>query len=79
MLQSEHDDDRELIKGVEFERDKSNNVKLASIVRRIVSMGFPVKDNLISYYSITDKLFVFAGREPLGEEVTIPSDDIDVG
>ena len=54
-------------------------MKLGSIIRKIVGMGFPVKDNLISYYSITDKVFVFAGREPLGEDVTIPSDDIDVG
>ena len=65
MLQSDHDDDRELIKGVEFERDKQQNVRLAPIISKIVSMGFPVKDNLISYYSITDKLFVFVGKEPL--------------
>ena len=42
-------------------------------------MGFPVKDNLISYYSITDKLFVFVGKEPLQDNVIIPSDDVDIG
>lgn len=40
-------------------------------------MGFPVKDNLISYYSISERAFVFVGREPIADHVTIPIDDID--
>ena len=40
-------------------------------------MGFPVKDNLISYFSAFEKVFVFAGRDPLPAETTIPIEDID--
>lgn len=40
-------------------------------------MGFPVKDNLISYYSILEKVFVFVGKDPLQNNVVIPHDDID--
>ena len=40
-------------------------------------MGFPVKDNLISYFSFCEKVFVFAGRDPLPPHTTIPADDID--
>jgi hypothetical protein len=78
MLQFGHDDDdRELLKGIDIERDKWNNVKLAPIIKRIIQMGFPVKDNLISYYSMNERLFVFVGKEPLADDFSIPSEDID--
>jgi hypothetical protein len=40
-------------------------------------MGFNVKDNLISYYSISDNVFVWAGKEPLPPQTVIPIEDID--
>ena len=40
-------------------------------------MGFPVKENLISYYSILEKVFVFVGKDPLMDNIVIPHDDID--
>lgn len=40
-------------------------------------MGFPVKENLISYYSILEKVFVFVGKDPLMGNIVIPHDDID--
>jgi len=40
-------------------------------------MGFPVKDNLISYYSFNDNVFVYAGKEPLPPQTMIPVEDID--
>ena len=40
-------------------------------------MGFPVKDNLISYYSINEKVFVFIGKDPLSSDIFIPCGDID--
>jgi hypothetical protein len=43
MLQyGNNDDERELIKGIDLERDKLNNVKLAPMIKKIVSMGFSV-------------------------------------
>jgi hypothetical protein len=76
LLQNDHSDERELIKGIELERDKFQNVKVAPIVRRIAEMGFPVKENLISYFSISENAFVFVGKDPIEEQHTIPSDDI---
>lgn len=54
-----------LIRNIELEFDKWSNVKVAPIVRKIAEMGFPVKDNLISYFSMTERLFVFVGKEPI--------------
>ena len=39
-------------------------------------MGFPIKDNLISYYSDTDKYFVLVGKEPLDPSCVIPQEDV---
>jgi hypothetical protein len=69
--------DEMLIKNIELEYDSRNNVKVAPIIRRISDMGLPIKDNLISYYSITDRTFVFVGRESNLEAQTIPREDID--
>lgn len=77
MLQYDHEEDRELIKNVELELDKLNNVKVAPIIKKIADMGFPIKDNLISYYSITERVFVYVGRDPIPEDHIIPADDID--
>lgn len=77
-MQSGHNDERELIKNVEFEKDQWGNVKLAPIVEKILQMGFPVRDNLISYYSLTDSVYVHTGKEPLPAYTTIPMDDIDL-
>ena len=40
-------------------------------------MGFPIKENLISYFSISEKAFVYVGKDPLPEEASIPLDDVD--
>jgi hypothetical protein len=59
------DSEEVLIRNIELEYDMRNNVKVAPMIRKIADMGFPVKDNLISYYSITDQVFVFVGKEPI--------------
>ena len=41
-------------------------------------MGFQVRDHLYSYYSTYEKVFVYVGRDPLGDDVTIPINDIDL-
>lgn len=40
-------------------------------------MGFPIKESLISYFSACEQVFVFAGRDPVPAETTIPNEDID--
>jgi hypothetical protein len=67
-----------MIKNVELENDKWNNgFKVAPIIRKIADMGFPVKDHLISYYSIAEKMFVHIGKDPFPEDFSIPLEDID--
>ena len=65
MLQMDNEEDRMLIRNIELEYDKWCNVKVGPIIRKIAEMGFPVKDCIISYYSITDRVFVFIGKEPI--------------
>ena len=65
MLLQYNNDEKELIKGVEIQRDQNGYIKLAPIIAHIATMGFPVLNNLISYYSINEKVFVFVGKDPL--------------
>lgn len=72
MLLQYNNDEKELIKGVEIQRDQHGHIRLPPIIAHIASMGFPVKDNLISYYSILEKVFVFVGKDPLSSNIVIP-------
>jgi len=45
-------------------------------MRRISDLGFPVRDSIISYYSVTEECFVLIGKDPIEDSATIPSDDI---
>ena len=65
------------MKNVDYTKDQWGNIRLAPIIEYISAMGFPVKDNLISYFSACEGVFVFAGRDPLPAQTTIPSEDID--
>lgn len=67
-----------LIKNIDLEFDNRNNVKVAPIIRRIFEMGLSIKDNLISYYSMSDRTYVFIGKEQnINDSQTIPREDID--
>lgn len=67
-----------MIKNVELENDKWNNgFKVAPIIRKIDELGFPVKNHLISYFSIAEKMFVHIGKDPFHEDFSIPLEDID--
>lgn len=52
------------------------NIRLAPIIDHILNLGFPIKGNNISYFSSNENVYVFAGRDPLSQEVCIPLDDI---
>lgn len=54
LLQTAHSEEKELIRGVELSKDKTGNVYLAPIVKHLLDIGYPIKNNIISYYSAYD-------------------------
>jgi hypothetical protein len=76
MFHNDITQDRELIKGVELERDKFQNVKVAGLIRRIADLGYPVRGAVISYYSVTEDCYVLIGKDPIDDLATIQNDDI---
>ena len=63
------DEEKDLIRDVDvIERDLSNHIKLAPIINRLIDMGFPIKDTIVSFKSINDNAFIYVGREPLSED-----------
>ena len=61
------DDERELIKdvGVTIENDE---LKLAPLMEAIKKLGKPIDHMSISYFSETDKMDVFVGIDPIGDD-----------
>lgn len=54
MIQYEHNEDRDLIKNVELERDKYLNVRVAPLINNIEDSGIQIKNFHISYYSVSE-------------------------
>lgn len=77
VLQWGNSEERELFKGVECQKDHRGNIKLAPIINYISQMGFPVKDNMISYFSASEQAYVFLGSYPFPQDITIPIEDIE--
>lgn len=72
------EEDRELIKNIEIDRDPmSGGIKLAPILNRLADMCLPVKDTIVSYKSHIENTFVFVGKEPIDEDVTINFNDLE--
>jgi hypothetical protein len=69
-------DDRVILKNVDIQRDQWGLVRLTPIIDYILSSGFSIKGNIITYFSQCENAFVFVGKEPLPEDATIPLEDM---
>jgi hypothetical protein len=49
---------------------------LAPIIEYMISSGFSINGNIITYFSQCDNAFVLVGREPFGDDITIPLEDM---
>lgn len=61
-----------------IERDLSNHIKLTPIIKRLIDMGFPIKDTIVSFKSINDNAFIYIGREPLSEDAFFSPSDLEM-
>jgi hypothetical protein len=78
LLQNGDVQEKDLIKGLDIERDQWGNIRLAPIILKIAGLGFPVREHLIFYFSTNESAFVFVGRDPLPEDTKISYDDINL-
>jgi len=50
---------------------------LQPIIGHLLEIGYPIRGNIISYYSAYDQAFIYIAKDPVQEEITIPLEDID--
>ncbi len=71
------EEEKELIRNVEIERDINQNFRLAPIIRQIQEMGIPTKDCCILYRSAQENAFYNCGKDPIKEDTTFSANDLD--
>lgn len=65
----------ELIPYVPAQINKNKEIDFSKLVQEIKEMGFDLDNNLISYWSQSSQMYVFCGREPLPQRITILNED----
>ena len=71
------EEEKELIRNVEVERDLNHNFKLAPIIRHLQEMGIATKDCSIPYKSAQENAFVFCGKDPIKEDSSFSFNDLE--
>ena len=69
-------EDKELIKDLQVEGSKTEGVKIQSAIERLIEIGYPVQESLVSYFSPEDDLYTFVRKEPLLDSDIAPSSAI---
>ena len=71
------EDEKEIIKNIEVERDLHNNIKLAPILRKLADYNLSVKDTSISYKSHLENAWIFVAKDPIPEDFAISVNDLE--
>lgn len=60
-----------LFKGLSVTRDASGQILLAPLLNNIRDLGLDLHAKCVTYFSETDKTFVFVGKIPVQPETTV--------
>jgi hypothetical protein len=58
-------DDKELIKNVRANRDQNGRLLLGSVCDKLKEQGFSVSGTMVSYYSPSEEMYIFIGKDPI--------------
>ncbi len=64
--------EKEKIRGVETNILKNEDILLFSLVSKLKSIGYPLENGRISYFSPLEKIYIMCGNEPLPKNKVIP-------
>jgi len=71
-IEQENKADRTMFKNKSIVLDSNNNLLIAPLLQSIKDDGFNLKEHTINYYSNSDEAFIFLGKDPIAETVSIP-------
>jgi hypothetical protein len=67
--------ERELVQGVQAPYlvfTSAQEIALAPLLELLKTLGYPLSNTMVSYYSVVAGLFVYCGNDPLHAAFTIP-------
>lgn len=67
--------ERELVQGVQHPYlvvTPGQEVVIAPLLQLMKSLGYPLSNAMISYYSVVAGLYVYCGNDPLHHSITVP-------
>jgi hypothetical protein len=67
--------ERELVQGVQapyLAFTSAQEIALAPVVQLLKTLGYPLANSMISYYSEVAGLYVYCGNDPLTNVFTVP-------
>mmetsp|Transcript_12527 Transcript_12527/g.12573 ORF Transcript_12527/g.12573 Transcript_12527/m.12573 type:complete len:219 (-) Transcript_12527:278-934(-) len=71
------DDEQELIKNIPLKMFGCEQIQASLLIRKLESRGYDFTNNLISYFSEKEQLFVFLGKTPLKQDSTIQMSELE--
>lgn len=66
--------DEDLIRNI-FVRQNEGKIELNEVIDKLEEKGFLFKDSTISFFSNSEKMYISAGKYPLGSKVQISMED----
>ena len=67
--------ERELIQGIQAPYlvfTSAQEIALAPLLQLLKTLGYPLANTMVSYYSVVAGLFVYCGNDPLHGSFTVP-------
>lgn len=68
---------KHLFKNRNVQYDNDNNILLAPLLENIKEEGFNMANHIVSYYSHTEKVLVFVGKDPVKPDSSIMPSELD--
>ena len=75
MIYTGENQTKEMFRDFPFEKNQNGDLLLSPMIESIRQKGFPVRNNLISYWSEAHKCFTFVSADPIPEDYTIRYSD----
>ena len=75
--EEENPESKTIFKNQKVDLDEENNILLAPLIERIKEQGFKIQNHVISYYSFSDKAYIFVAKDPIPKDYIIAMSDLE--
>ena len=72
------DGESTLFKNQKIQKDETGSIMLAPLIDNIKAQGFCIRNHVVSYFSQTDRAYVFVAKDPIPSDYIIMMSDLDM-